>query len=395
MITAKIAWRNVWRNVRRSVLTLLAIALSTALLLFMFAWQVGSYDSMIHAAVSSTTGEMQVLHDAYLDNHDIRKAIDEPSAILGRLQSTDGVKSFSRRAEAFALADSGKRSYGVMVIGVDIEGEPQISNILSIIRKGAWFSGDAAEILLGCRLADNLKVDVGDEIVLLGQGYDGSVAANAFTVCGIIEAGQPDLDRNLAQVPLGVFQETFFMGGRVHRIVVNCASLEQLDTVAQALRDEIATRHPQLVVKTWDELLPGLKQSIQLDMISGYIFYFLLLVVVAFSIMNTFLMAVMERAYEFGILNAIGSSRLQLVRILLLETLFLGLCGILLGLAVGLAYTESLMAQFGLPERIHPQLSLLVVWLAPVLVLAVTLLSAVYPVVRLLKLNPVEAMHDR
>lgn len=408
MIAAKIAWRNVWRNTRRSLLTLLALAFSTAMLLFMFAWQTGSYDSMIHAAVSSTTGELQILSPEYHDKRDIRKAIEHPGDILQKLDEMDEVLAFTRRGEAFALADSGKRSYGVLVLGVDPETEPTVSNIRTIIRQGDFFSGEGNEIILGSRLADNLKAGIGDEIVLLGQGFDGSVAANAFSVRGIAESGQPDLDRALVQIPLATFQETFFMGDRVHRIVVNGRSLEILEPIAGEVETFLKQAHPDLDVFTWDELLPGLKQSIELDMISGYIFYFLLLVVVAFSIMNTFIMAVMERSREFGILNAIGTNRHQLVRILLMETCFLGLCGIALGLIGGVAFTaylqangivipdsQSLMAKFGLPERIHPQLTWFVAWLAPLLVLAVTLLSSLYPAFRLLRLNPVKAMHDQ
>jgi ABC-type lipoprotein release transport system permease subunit len=408
MITAKIAWRNVWRNTRRSVLTLAALALSTAMLLFMFAWQVGSYDSMIHAAVSTTTGEMQVLHSTYEDNYDIRKSIYRPGIILERLGQMDKVRSFTKRSEAFALADSGLRSYGIMVIGVDVGREPEVSSIKALIREGNYFSGESNEILLGHKLASNLKVNVGDEVVLIGQGIDGSVAANAFFVCGIAESGQPEFDRSLAQIPLGIFQETFYMEEQVHRIVVNCRQLDDLEMVAADLEQFIEAEFPNLSVMTWDELIPGLKESIELDLITGYIFYFLLLVVVAFSIMNTFLMAVMERSHEFGILNAIGTNRRKLVRILLLETTFLGLCGIIVGLVIGLAYTwymqetgfvipeaESLMAQFGLPDRIYPRLSWLIVWLAPVLVLGITLASTVYPVYRLLTLNPVKAMHDQ
>lgn len=408
MISLKIAWRNVWRNPRRSLLTLAAIGFSTAILLFMFAWQVGSYDSMIHSAVQSTTGELQVMSPEFHDKQDIRKAIEDPESVMDKLSRMEKVQAFSPRAEAFALADSEDRSYGVRVVGIDVEMEPSVSNIRTIIRDGAYFSGNKNGIILGRKLADNLKVSLGEEVVLLGQGFDGSVAANVFTLQGIVESGQPDIDRTLAEIPLPVFQETFFMGDRVHRIVVNCTSLDVLDEVRLELEAFLDKSHRGLAVFTWDELVPGLKQSIQLDMITGYIFYFLLLVVVAFSIMNTFIMAVMERSREFGILNAIGTNRMRLVRILILETSVLGMCGILLGLALGLGITyylqlhglvvpdsESLLAKFGLPERIYPQLTWFVVTLAPLLVMGVTILAALYPAIRLLGLNPVEAMHDQ
>ena len=408
MIAAKIAWRNIWRNPRRSILTLCALGLSTALLLFMFAWQVGSYDSMIHAAVSSTTGELQVMHTGYDDNPDIRKAIESPDAVARILDDTPGIVNWSPRAEAFTLADSGKRSYGVMVIGIDIEREPKVSNIRTVIREGEYFSSDTNEIILGRKLARNLQVAPGDEVVLLGQGYDGSVAANVFNVRGIAETGQPELDRQLAEIPLGVFQDTFFMGQRTHRMVITSQSLKKLDQLAASLRTRLADVEPDLVVRTWDQLLPGLKQSIELDMISGYISYFLLLVVVAFSIMNTFIMAVFERSAEFGILNAIGTTRYRLVYILVMETTFLALCGIALGFLAGFGIswyfqevgfvipdTEKLMAQFGVPNRIYPKLSFFISWLAPFLVLCVALVSTLYPAFRLLRLNPVQAMHDQ
>lgn len=407
MTTPKIAWRNLWRNPRRSVLTLLALAVSTALLLFMFAWQNGSYDSMIRTAVSTTTGELQILHAGYHEKRDMRKAIDHPGPVRAFLQGLSEVEAFAARAEAFVLAEAGDRSYGVLVRGVEVDREPEVSSIRTLVREGRYFSGDGPEILLGSRLAENLRAGLGDQIVLLGQGYDGSVAANVFTLQGIVESGQPELDRTLAQIPMERFAETFFMQDRVHRIVVNCHSIDQLESVAADLRGYLAESAPDLEVLTWAELVPGLKQAIQLDLISGYIFYFLLLVVVAFSIMNTFIMAVLERSREFGILNAIGTRRTRMARILIMETAFLGLCGIIAGLALGISLTayaqhagiaiphsEELLSRFGLPDRIYPKLSWLVCWLAPLLVLGITLLSGVYPVFRLLRLNPVRAMHD-
>ena len=408
MILLKIAWRNVWRNRRRTILTLCALAFSNAMLLFMFAWQNGSYDAMIHAAVNSTTGELQVMASGYSEKRDIRKGIAEPEVLLEWIRSRDNVQAATARAEAFALADSGRRSYGVMVVGIDPVHEPEVGNIRSIIREGGYFTGDPLEIILGRNLADNLQVGMGDEIVLLGQGRDGSVAASAFRVQGIAESGQVELDRSLAKIPLAAFQETFRMDGHVHRIVVNCASLDDLPGVMAQLDQHIGVNYPDLETLSWDELVPGLKQSIELDLISGYVFYFLLLVVVAFSIMNTFIMAVMERTREFGILNAIGTARRRLVRILLLETFLLGLCGVVLGMVLGLGAafyaqevgivipdSENLMAKFGLPGRIYPQLSWFIALLAPLLVIGVTLFSSIYPAIRVSRLQPVAAMHDQ
>jgi ABC-type antimicrobial peptide transport system permease subunit len=160
-----------------------------------------------------------------------------------------------------------------------------------------------------------------------------------------------------------------------------------------------------LAVLDWDELMPGLSQSILIDLISGLIFYGLLLVVVAFSILNTFLMAVLERTREFGVMMALGTSRNRLTRLLLTESMLLTGVGIGLGIVLGCAVTlffqshgiemseaAELLQQFGISGTLYPRLSWLSASIGPILVLFITFLTAVYPALRVRRLTPVEAM---
>lgn len=402
--TIQMAWRNVWRNPRRSVLTLSAIAFATLILIFMLSWQFGSYDTMINSAVSVHTGHLQVQAEGYHDKQRMGQVVEDPDALARVLERTPGVAAHTTRAGAFSLVSSEDRTYAAMVVGIDPEREETVSTLKSIVRRGSFLSPeDDYHALIGALLARNLKVDTGDEIVLLGQGRDGSIAASAVLVKGVFKSGQDNFDRTFVQVPLAAFQEIYSMRGAVHEVVVLCSDLDAVAHVKARLLSEPDLRG--LAVLDWKELMPGLVQSIQLDLVSGFIFYAILILVVAFSVLNTFLMAVFERKKEFGVLLALGSSPGRVSRMILSECgVLTGLgifAGILLGAAVtlyfqskGIAFsgTEDLLRQFGLPERMYPRLSLLSTAVGSAVVLIITSFAVIYPALKVLKLRPVEAI---
>lgn len=407
-IDFKIAWRNIWRNPRRSVLTISAIAFACVLLVFMLSWQLGSYDSMINFATRIHTGHLQVQAEGYNDKQDIRLTVPDPNRVAGVLESTPGVRTYSFRAKAFSLASSKERTYGILVIGIEPEREAQVSTIKDLIRRGNYLSqDDTNEALIGELLAKNLRVDLGDEVVLLGQGRDGAIAATVIRVKGIYSSGQDDFDRSSLQMPLKVFQEVYNMGASVHEVVALVNSLEGLEEVKKAITEGIKKldRENRLVTLDWMELMPGLIQGIQMDLVSGLIFYFILIVVVAFSILNTFLMSVLERTREFGVLMAIGTTPWRLTRLLLLESTTMAVLGIIIGIIAGgiitwyfqvhgifISGASELMRQYGIPERMWPKLSLLSLSIGPGAVLIITLLTALYPALKVRRLRPVEAM---
>ena len=264
----------------------------------------------------------------------------------------------------------------------------------------------AYEIVIGSVLARNLRVDVGDELTLLGSGLDGSFAAAVVSIAGIFESGIRDIDRSIAEMPLGALQEVFYMGGAGHQVVVVAPSLGEVPALQASVEAEVS-HADGLVVQDWDALQPGLKQAIQADMSSAFFMYGILVVLVAFSVLNTQLMSVLERTHEFGVVMSLGMKPGRLGRLVMLETALMGLLGLVLGALVGAAFTawlgirgfsmpgmEEMAAQFNLPSRIYMQPTFLSVMIGPTVVFLFTLLASVYPALRLLRLHPVEAMRE-
>ena len=402
----RLAWRNLWRHPRRTLLTAAAIAFSALLLVFMITIQLGAYDLATDTATRVFTGQIQVQRTAYLDKPKMRTSIPGAEKLAGNLRTATGLDAVAARAQGFALATSGTRSYGVPVIGVEPAREPGVSTLPGLIKRGRYLKDVRAnEAVIGARLAKNLRIEVGQELTLLGGGRDGSVAATVVPVVGIFETGMPDLDRHLIQVPLGMFQEVFSMGDHAHVIVISGASLEKLETLHQRVAGALPA-DADLRVRGWPELIPGLKQLIEADTVQNWFTYIVLIVVVTLSILNTFLMSVLERTREFGILLALGATPRRIGGMVLLESFLLTAIGLLVGVVLGYLVAlyfqrygftfpgmKELHAQFGLPGVIHPKITLVSLTLGPLVILLFTLLAALYPATRLRRLDPVEAMH--
>jgi putative ABC transport system permease protein len=404
----RLAWRNLWRNKRRTWLTVSAIAFVTVLMVFLITLQLGSYDLMIDSSLRIFTGQTQVQRDGYLDKPQIRTVIPDAQALAGRLRADPALAQIgvAVRAQGFALASSANRSFGVQVVGSEPEFEPKVSTIPHLMKAGRWLNGlHAQEAVLGGALAQNLRIQVGDELTLLGSAMDGSVAATVLPVVGIFESGMRDLDRVAVEIPLATFQDVFGMGSNAHAIVFLAPDLKHLP----ALHAEIARQLPatsKLVVLDWDRLIPGLKQLTQADWTTGWFMYIALIAVVTFSILNTFIMSVLERTREFGIMLALGTTPLRIGSMVFVETALLALLGLGIGVALGLIVAgtlsvvgftypglKELMGQYGLPGLIYPQISATSVLLGPAVILVFILVAALYPAIRIRKLEAVEAIH--
>jgi len=402
------AWRNIWRNPRRTILTVCAITFASVLLVFMLSFQFGSYATMINTSVKINTGHLQIQADKYLKKKNIRYTIPDPDKITAILNHIPEVASYTLRAQAFSLISSENRTYGAVVTGIDPQREPTVSRIKKLIREGNFLTEhDANQALVGRLLAKNLRVTIGDELTLLGQGRDGSIAATVVQVKGIFSSGIDEFDRSAIQIPLSTFQETFTMGHAVHEVVIIAKSLTDVPSIKARIQADLSAidNGRSFKVFDWQELMPGLRQAIEMDLISGLIFYGLLIIVVAFSILNTFLMAIFERKKEFGVMMAIGTTPRRLTKVLLIESMSMTAIGIAVGIILGIAITyyfqihgidfaagSEILSQYGITGRMYPKLSLLSVSVGPCMVLFFTFVAALYPALKVRQLRPVEAM---
>lgn len=381
------------------------MAFSNVLLVFMISLQFGMYGMMIDNTLRVLTGHLQVQAVGYKDEHKMRQTVPDVVGLAETLRRELAHDAVAPRALAFALASSKDRTYGVQIAGVDPVHEPLVSSIPGLVHAGTYLSDpDAGDIVLGSVLARNLRVGVGDEITLLGSGLDGSFAAAVVTVAGIFETGVAALDRGLAEIPLVYFQDVFFMEGAGHEVVVSAGNLEAAALLTRRTRDLLDGRSG-LAVHDWDALEPGLRQAIKADISSAFFMYGILVILVAFSVMNTQLMSVLERTREFGIVMALGISPGRLGRLVLLETALMGFMGFMGGAMLGALVTgwfaangfsypgmDELAANFNLPSRVYPPVAFLPTVLGPLVVFLFSMLSALYPALRLNWLHPVEAM---
>ena len=411
-IDLKMAWRNIWRNPRRTFLTLSAIAFASIILVFMLSFQFGSYEAMINSSVKIQTGHLQIQAKGYKDKQSIHMVVPDPEAVGTILNNSPGVEAYTFRARAFSLISSKERSYGIMITGIDPVREAGVSTLETSIRRGEYLSEEnpnqgSVQALIGKLLARNLQVGPGDELTVLGQGRDGSIAATVIHIKGIYSSGLDELDRSSIHIPLQQFQDIYSMRGAIHEVVVVGKSLKHVPEIKKNLLKGIKKTDlkSRLKVLNWEELMPGLRQAIEMDLLSGIIFYLILIIVVAFSILNTFLMAILERTREFGVMMAIGTTKGRLTRLLLIESFSMTVIGIVTGAILGSLITwyfqihgidisgsSELLSHYGISGRLYPRLSLISIISGPMAVLFITFIAALYPALKVRRLRPVEAM---
>ena len=402
----RVAWRNLWRRRLRTWMSAGGLAFAIFLVSVFMALQAGTYGGWIDTATGLVVGHAQLQHPDYMDDPRFSNAIDNATELVRRLEAVPGVAGAAPRAEAFTLVSVGERSFGALVMGVDPQREANMFALPHRLREGEYLPrADSAYI--GSSLAANLGVELGAEIVALGSSEEGGVAALVMTVDGIFETGQAELDRSVMQARLTAMQSAFEMGDSVHRVVVETDDAHRIDEFVPAITDETPSGARLL---TWRELLPELEQAIQLDRVSALMMYWLLMIVVAMSVVNAFIMSVFERTREFGMLLAIGMKPNAVVGMLVIEAICVWVLGAAIGLALSLATVlplsvvgipidafegvEEMAAQMMMPDSLYPVLTANVLAQSPLIMLAGTLLAALIPAMRVRRMKPVDALRE-
>lgn len=399
----KLAWKNMWRNRHRTAIAMASIFFAVLLTVVTSSLQKGVFDNMVKNVVSFYSGYLQVQHRAYWDERILDNTFLDSELLRENIKSDPSVTAMAPRLESFALASSEELTKGCMVVGIKPAEENLITGLAGKVSQGNYLDTGDRGVLMGEGLAQRLRVQINDTIVLLGQGYQGATAAGKYPIQGLIKFGSPDLNNQFLFLTLPEAQLLYGAENRLTSYVLGLGNSDRLDEAEASLQARMET---DLTVITWEEMMPEMVQHIETDQGSMHIIQGILYLLVALGILGTLLMMMIERKYEMGMLVAIGMKKFKLMQLMVVESVVTVLSGCGLGLLVSLPVVYWLKEhpirftgeigdvyeEFGF-EPIFPATLDADIFLAQgLLVLAVGLVLSLYPIVRIARLDPVDAM---
>jgi putative ABC transport system permease protein len=347
MLIFRIAWRNIFRQKRRTLLTILTMFGGFALSSLSIGWADGTYHRIIEIFTRNRLGHIQIHAQGYLDKPSLYKNIKDYQEVGQIIEKTKGVEDWTPRVYSAGLASVGEKSAGVQIIGIDAERETRATRFDKKIFQGENFSPyPSHEAILGKNLAQTLQAKTGDDVVIVSQGADGSIANDLYKVVGIVESGDATLDRISLYLHLKDAQELLVLGGEVQEIVVIAQKLNQVKKLTQRIRRELDD--PELEVSPWQEFARSFYVAMQADKQGSWIMLFIVILIVAIGVLNTVLMTVLERTREYGLMRAIGTQPMQVFKLVLYEVTLMAIVGILIGIALSLP-ANYLLSRHGIP----------------------------------------------
>ena len=402
MLMLRVAFRNIFRQKRRSLLTFLTILFGFVLSSLVIGVTFGTFNGVVDTFTRTNLGHIQIHEKDYLDRPTLYRTLDDIPSVGRVLAGLPEVEAWAPRCYAAGLASLGERTSGVQVIGIDPERENGASRFNQKIKEGRVFRPDSSkEVILGAGLAKYLKARPGDEVVIVSQAADGSIANDAYRIVGLLDSGSPESDRVAFYLPLKSAQELFVLDGRAHEIIVVARRLDRVDALAGRITNGLQS--PGLSVQTWKEFARAFYQYMMRDRRNHQTMTYIILMIVAIGVLNTILMAVLERRREYGILKAVGTKPRHIFALILLEANFLAFLAVAAGSALSLALNGYLAVhgfqyaqdftfagmQF---SRVYSALNVEVFAIPAVTILVFTSLVAFFPALKASRLDPARTM---
>jgi len=409
LIILKMSWRNVWRNKWRTSLTIGAICFGASLTIWGFCLTEGSHEQIIRASVEAFSGHLQLHRLGYHEDQRLRRAFVPDSGLYRLLESHNpAITDWSARVTTFGLVSVGETSFAAMVLGIEPEAEARFIRWDRKLEQGEYLEpSDEHGALVGADLADNLGVALGDTIIIVTQDYYGAMTGGLRVVRGMFRSYAAELDRGAVLINLSSAQHLLSMEDRVNTLVLMASANDLVDPLKEALESPLAGWDMEVI--TWYEILPDLIQLIELDNVFGLITEAILVLVIGFMVLNTFLMSVLERIREFGVMRSLGASPGRVVITIMLEAVLLSAVGLFLGNLLGITASwynsihpldfsgagEEIYKFYGMDPRIYALISLHTVLTPNLIVLGIIVLALIYPSFRAANIKPVDALARR
>ena len=398
-----IAWKNIWRNKARSLVVIAAVMLGLWAGAFILGYVFGMINQRLEDAIGSEISHLQLHHPKFNEDYDPRFFMAESSTVITSIEDHPDVVGVSGRVLVNGMASSASSSSGGKFIGIDPEKENAVTKLAQQLVEGEYLTNkDKNKVVVGQKLADILNVKLRSKIVLTFQDTEGNIVAGAFRIKGIFKSYNSTLERVNLYVNNRDLSRLLGTEDQVHEVAVLMANGEGIENFVSALKDQ----HPNLLVQSWKQISPEL--GLMIESLDQYmiIFFVIILLALSFGIVNTMLMAVLERVREIGMLMAIGMNKRKLFSMISLETIFMVVIAAPLGLLFAYLtiqwfgtngldlsgiYQEG-YAAYGFKSMIYPQLAPHYYFRIMILVVITAILASIYPALTALRLDPVKAI---
>lgn len=398
-----LSWRNIWRNKKRTIIVAASVFFAVILSAIMRSGQLGSYSYMIHSSAKLFTGYLQVQGKGYWENRSLDRSIHLDEKQLQQISAVPNVTNIVTRLEAFALVSHTTDTKVSAVVGINPKLEDEMTGLKSKLKEGEYLNNDSQGILIAEGLSEILKVNIGDSLVLLGQGYHGQTAAAYLPIIGKVKLPFESMNNAMVFLALPKAQEVYSCENQITSLPVLIDNIRHLESVKTAVRNIVGDK---LDIMLWNEMMPDLEQNIEVDNASGIIMLAILYVVIGFGVFGTVMMMVSERSKEFGILVSIGMRKSKLILVTAIETIFVAFLGALVGIAGAIPFIYYLkfnpIELTGEGAKIYDQLGIEpimnfssepVVFISQaIVVFLIALVTIIYPIMYIRKMNAVKVL---
>ena len=399
----KISWRNIWRNRQRSVIMILAITAGLWGGLLAASIAMGLIDQRFRTGIEQEFSHVQIHNPEFLKDNSPKYSINNFQEIFNRLEDDAQVQAFSGRTLVNGMIATANQTKGINILGIDPDKEPATTNLDKNIIEGNFLDETMRNpVLIGKRLAESMKAGIGSRVVLTFQDLDNELVSVACRVSGIFQTANTMFDESNIYLLQSDLNELLGSENLINQIAIVLEDYRESDPFVEALKPI----YPDLTIRTWAEISPQLSLYYQMGMTMFIIILIIILMALAFGLLNTMLMSVFERIRELGVLMSIGMSKKRVFLMIVIETVFLTLTGALVGMLTGFATIGAVsnkginlaplggdtLQDFGFDPVIYPQLEGSLIIYLTILVILTALLTGIYPALKAIRLQPAEAV---
>ena len=397
----KISWRNIWRNKLRSLVVIFSIVFGLLGGIIIIAMSYGLNEERMNNAVDTYLSHIQIHNILFSEDYNIKHTINNLDIIEKAINEDERVVSYSKRIVLNGMLSNSNGSYGIQVKGVDPEEEVKVTNTYEKIIDGQYFKSKRDNtIIVGKKLADKLNLNLKSKVVITFQDENYELTSLLYRVEGIFRSGNSRYDEMNVFVKNKSITKNLPGFNGYHEMPILLSDIELRGEV----KKDLIPISSDNIVEGWDDISKELAYANEMLSAVLYIFMMIILSGLSFGVVNTMLMAILERRKEIGMLMSIGMNRYKIFMMISFETIFLSLIALPFGLitsyliveyysvvGIDLSVVEAGLENFGVGTRLYFKVPNEEYFYVSLMVFVISIFSSIFPSIRALKINPVEA----